>query len=849
MGISLIISGTLTGFSRFYATPNANEVYNEAKIDFDYRNLVTFLREKDEKVYALSFSPKVVSISLVTRILDSFRRPGILVVTVLLPRYQNISNQANSQDKTAIFKLLNEVNDKFYEKNFLNGMVNQNPAVLMQDYYSDILSRYVFVNDRMQKPINSRIDVTSPNKRIGYVAASESSMPKYLSSVMRKSYEGYHHVFISPHAPQNIDEPAEEVLTYKVRIENGNHPVPGEVRLTDRIPNINPEQGERDIPNKDFTYSQVISGDAGMDIVGNIENGDTIVLTYRFPKEEKTVHFKFYEGANEVPIALIHPMLFEANGTSFNISSESITFSGKEIYGRKTIKSGNSDYTIEGTSSNVDLLRVQNGGTLNIYVQHGWEIRYQFNGSFIIPKHIILTNKFTRERKEYDNITTSLADTLTGRPNDWELEIYSDKYEPIRVPYGVDIKPVPKREVNNTLGYQAYNRRTNVNSISNRSQISTNPNNQGLKISHGENPTAKDAEQIRHEKNIRYMTYGMTFVIAVLLVFGGIWGYKVLFGEAREKEEVETDTTLVTKNVKFSLVNGSISTKIEDENIKLLSLTITSNGSNGVKVIDTDSDFEKNITYNPSNQNDSIIAKVTFQKSNDSAEIIFAFSRFAVNDLKDGINPVILSVENSELTSYRELKDGKLPDIDKLVSQITRLSYGDEHMRDYAKILIAMRDDLLKKERIAKEAEAKKKAKEAAKKKAEAEAKKKAETEVAREGESESEEIRAGFNALSLTLSKDQNYLLSNNKKLNPKNEAERERNNALISVLKELNKGDIPSSTPMSLSTQQQKIINDLRRIRDRKKNDTNAKSRLRSDLKKWKSLSEIKANIIDKQ
>ncbi|MDE7135940.1 MAG: hypothetical protein K2N91_04860, partial [Muribaculaceae bacterium] len=189
-----------------------------------------------DKGYAIFFSDKVIAVSLITTILDSFRRPGNLVVTALIPRKYSVIFQNDPFSKDALYRLLNEINDRFYEKNFLNGMVNQNPAVLMQDYYSDILANYALTSDRMQKNINASIDIATPNKRIGYVAAQEKDMPKYLSSLMRKSYNGYHHVFFSEKAPQNIDEPAEEIVTYRARVENGNRHIPGEVRLTDKIP-------------------------------------------------------------------------------------------------------------------------------------------------------------------------------------------------------------------------------------------------------------------------------------------------------------------------------------------------------------------------------------------------------------------------------------------------------------------------------------------------------------------------------------------------------------------------------------------------------------------------------------
>lgn len=579
MEISLIISGNLTGFSRFYASPNANDVYNEAKFDFDYRNFLTFLNA-GEKAYAISFSPKIIAVSLITRILDSFRRPGILVVTALIPRYLLVRGQLNQSDKTAIFKLLNEVNDKFYEKNFLNGMVNQNPAVLMQDYYSDILSRYVFVNDRMQKPVNSRIDVTSPNKRIGYVEAAESSMPQYLSSLMRKSYEGYHHVFLSPHAPQNIDEPAEEIITYKVRIENGNRPVPGEVRLTDRIPNINPEQGEKDIPNKNFTYGQVISGEAGTDIIGTIENGETIVLNYRFPQEEKTVYFKFYDGAAEVPVYIIKPEIVESNGTRYPLSTNSWPFRGKEIYGRKNLKSGNNEYTIDNPS--LDISRMRDDETINIYVHRGWTLEYNF-GNINKPKTIILTNRFSRERKVFDNITTTFVERgISGNQSDWDVEIQSDYYETVRIPASQSKFTIyPKKEKSISSVRQTDGDRNISTHQGGQQRTTTVGNDQGLRISKGDQHTAKDSEQIRRERNKRYMSYGIAVIVACILGLGGIWCYNTLFGEKENdasgkegQEELVVDMPEEIKEVTFKLVDSDgdeISTQIARQ----LSISVT----------------------------------------------------------------------------------------------------------------------------------------------------------------------------------------------------------------------------------------------------------------------------------
>lgn len=334
--IGLIISGNLTGFSRFYASPNANDIYNEAKFDFDYRNFLTFLNN-DDKAYAISFAPTVISVSLVTRILDSFRRPGVLVVSILLPRNKKVESAMNSQNNKALYQLLNAVHDTFREKNFVNGMVNQNAAVLMQDYYTDILSNFVLVPDGLQRPINSRIDVSSPNKRLGYVKSTEDNVPLYLSSLCRKSYESYHHVFIAENAPQNIDEEPIEVVFYSVKITNNGQRFQN-VKLTDKIYNLQPEEGEIDI-DKNFTYQQVVNGEAGRNIVASFA-GDTIEITYRFGQEKRNIQFSFVDGGVVVPFASISPRVTLSNGEKFNIGSENWTFEGKEIYDRKTIESG-----------------------------------------------------------------------------------------------------------------------------------------------------------------------------------------------------------------------------------------------------------------------------------------------------------------------------------------------------------------------------------------------------------------------------------------------------------------------------------------------------------------------------
>ena len=419
--ISLVISGNLTGFSRFYASSAANDILNEVKFDFDYRNYLAFLSGGD-KAYAISFAPSVIAVSLVTRILDSFRRPGILVVSLLLPRKSRVESALNSQNKYALYQLLNEINDKFYEKNFVNGMVNQNAAVLMQDYYSEILGNYILVSDEMQRNINATIEVTSSNKRLGYVQTIEDNVPLYLSSPCRRSYEGSHHIFFAKNPNQNLipEEPV-EVVFYRVHITNNNQSIPS-VTLNDRVYNLQPDEGEIDI-DKNFTYRQVLNGEAGRAIVADLR-GETIEMTYRFGLEEKTIRFIFNETGKVIPFTDIMPVL-EFDDTFINIPSETYTFQGKEIYGSKRLRSRGTDYRIRRESELLDLRRLQD--TCIVQVEHCFSIRMYFNQPEDRPKRI--TFKSNSGEFPFANVTTRLEAILPGYREDYSYVIESPYYE------------------------------------------------------------------------------------------------------------------------------------------------------------------------------------------------------------------------------------------------------------------------------------------------------------------------------------------------------------------------------------------------------------------------------------
>lgn len=517
--IGLIISGNLTGFSRFYASPNANDIYNEAKFDFDYRNFLTFLNN-DDKAYAISFAPTVISVSLVTRILDSFRRPGVLVVSILLPRNKKVEFAMNAHNDKALYQLLNAIHDTFHEKNFVNGMVNQNAAVLMQDYYTGILSNFTLVPDGLQRPINSRIDVSSPNKHLGYIKSTEDNVPLYLSSLYRKSYEGYHHVFIAENAPQNIDEEPVEVVLYSVKVTNNGLRLQN-VKLTDNIYNLHPEEGEIDI-NQNFTYQQVINGEAGRNIVASIAN-ETIEVTYRFGKETREIKFSFRDGSGTpVPFASVSPRVVFSNGEVVNINNEVWPFEGKEIYDRKTIESGNSNFTIKRESTNLDIRRLKNGSECLIHVEQSSPININFPAPHNKLKRITFRRK-NGESKVF-NAEGYLNEVLPGRLEEYTYVIESNYYDrvtgqlpPLGVPFTIDLRA----KANNHSTPITRPTSTNHRADSNPQRTSTTvrgTNGGSLKFDGENTVTTNNPIKKKNNKTVLWGSVAASSVLLVLLL-------------------------------------------------------------------------------------------------------------------------------------------------------------------------------------------------------------------------------------------------------------------------------------------------------------------------------------------
>lgn len=438
MNLYLIISGNLTGFSHFYTSSGAKDFYSQSKIDFDFRNHLTFLSE-GQKAYAVSFTDKMIAVSLVTRVLDSFRRKGILDITLLLPRKYKVSDKGGLQGGAALYQLLNEVNDMFYQRNFLNGMMNQNGAVLMQDYYSPILEKYQLIPDPKQRDVNARINVALAKNNVGYIAAAESDIPLYLETLCRESYEGYHHVFLASDAPQNINESPVEEIFYPVRytsnMEEGvEYSLPKRVRMSDKI-DLLPNLRGYVAFNQDYTYEQIFQG-ACKQITAQLRN-EVIYLTYQFEVEQRIVTFEFQFGTSKIDMREIFPVKLWIGNQENYLQNNSFVFSGKEIYQPIRLVCENEKYEIVPGTANIDLSRYP-GKELTVYVQvQSKTVRKpeQTELKLTLPQDGVFTiriiNKPTGRVESFNQVKGSWQKMVSGAISDWRYEILSDQYKTV----------------------------------------------------------------------------------------------------------------------------------------------------------------------------------------------------------------------------------------------------------------------------------------------------------------------------------------------------------------------------------------------------------------------------------
>lgn len=536
MNLYLIISGNLTGFSHFYASAGAKDFYEQSKIDFDFRNYLLFLKER-QKAYAVSFTDKTIAVSLVTRVLDSFRRPGVLNMTLLLPRKYKVSDKGGLQGGAALYQLLNEVNDMFYQRNFLNGMMNQNGAVLMQDYYSPILERYQLVPDPKQRDVNARINVALAKNNVGYIAAAESDIPLYLETLCRENYEGYHHVFLASDAPQNINEsPVEEVfypVRYTSNMEAGvEYSLPKKVRMSDKI-DLLPNLRGYVAFNQDYTYEQIFQG-ACKQIAAELRNNEVIYLTYQFEEEHRKVTFEFQFGTSKIDMREIFPVKLWIGNQENYLQNNSLVFSGKEIYQPIRLVCENEKYEFVPGTAEFDLSRYPDE---KFYVQvQSKTVRKpeQTELKLTLPKDGVFTiriiNKPTGRVESFNQVKGSWQKMVSGAISDWRYELSSDQYKTV----SGDFSQVGDLTLEKKQGTQNQSKSQLSSQTKYPVQIKDSQGQSGVVSDGGE------GKQSERNKFIRANLVVFSFLSVAVLALLGLGGYIVYdkwIGNRPEKEQ------------------------------------------------------------------------------------------------------------------------------------------------------------------------------------------------------------------------------------------------------------------------------------------------------------------------
>lgn len=525
MNISLLISGNLTGFGRFFTSPAAKELLGTDKIDLDNHNHISFLGD-NEKAYSITFAQRYIAISLYTRILDSFRRPGELVVTLLIPRNQIIVPNSGPSIG-AVYSLLNKVCDKFFEKNFQDGMINQNPVVLGQDYYSEILDNYRL------KPMNMRAVNLNPSsvKKVGYVKAQETDIPKYMDTPCRESYNDHNLIIIAQSAPVGIDEEPEEVILYSIHIKNNGATLPGRVKLTSPIYKYQAQAGEKPFLIQG-SYKDAVEHLLEPRITARMMPNDVVEISYNFEKEEKTVNFIFLDKNTGVPISfdVVQPSVV-IDGIKVPISSKTFTFRGAEIHASKKLVSDNSNYTISKRSEFIDLSRIGNNQDLTVYVEQGFVFPMNFNKPYDVRKNVVFINKLNGQTESVE-VTDRKTIHLSGSVVDWEFYITSDTYcapqQPIRIVNGQWMISKMEKQKANVNTPQASTTISSSNHTVAVQKQDSGHDNSSISLTGGET----SGHLTPHNRKLSYKKLAM-IIVPLLCILGGV-GYLVLNNQGQD---------------------------------------------------------------------------------------------------------------------------------------------------------------------------------------------------------------------------------------------------------------------------------------------------------------------------
>lgn len=355
---------------------------------------------------------------------------------------------------------------------------------------------------------------------------------------------------------------------------------------------------------------------------------------------------------------MVRPYI-DGNGAHISLPSETYTFIGKEIYGPKTIHSGNHEYTVVGAGLHLDLQRLRNDSVFNVNVERGWTWQFEpmrnNRPMKIDPVNITLTNRLTGEKKLFHNVTSAISERLTGHKSDWDLLIESDYYETVNVPVGTNYELKPK-SVRPAVVSGAAGRTANATVHGNNRTVSTKPNNKtGVTIT-GRDNSADNEQVLRDRRRKQYLTYGAMGLAGCLIVAGVIWLCVSLFGGDATKpnpddnselvaDNTDTEETKVTKTFEFVICDASDThDAISNETMKRLTVAVSPNNETEIK--NPTNPYPYKVTFTPEKD-----AKVVVNVSLDGIELFKETA--SLDNLKDC--DIILNVKESEIKYYLNL--------------------------------------------------------------------------------------------------------------------------------------------------------------------------------------------------
>lgn len=509
----LILSGTVSGYINYFRTPNVESIPKNEICDFDIRRFLSL--NKFEKRYVISFTNNYIFESLYVGSLDSVHRPGLLAFSLVLPKGKKVIS-LDGNETTACYDLLNAVYNRFKEKNFIGENINPNIAVLVQDYYSDILANYTLRDDSSQPNINPSVDVTQMNINLGYILAQENDIPFYLASPCRKSYEGHPHVVLGSNVQSTIEEPPVEVKLYTVYITNTSQTL-SNVRLDEKIVRVNPGIGQDDIDRKDFTYKGILDGEAGNTITA-VDKGNRIELTYHFTEQSRNFNIAIKEGEKDVPLHMVPlRLVINKTGKTIQLATPQITVRGNDI-DMVHIESENRQYVVTFPPS-INLQNVSNGSTITVNVAKATTCQWNFTNNLSDKKvTLVITNKNTGEQRRSEVKGNSVTLGIPGELRDWEYSFESDYYNnstPKTVERIMDVTLTPKPVLNdasNTVKTGSDN-----NAVINHKQQATTPG--VVKVISSRKNDVTEVVDVEPKKKIFNQPWFLITLIVLLIAF------------------------------------------------------------------------------------------------------------------------------------------------------------------------------------------------------------------------------------------------------------------------------------------------------------------------------------------